>query len=163
MDQFIAFFLSKFPMVMTVFALLISLFSIYRNPNRSKSEIILGNVFFFAVGLSGLWGFICHAFYSNMASQYIGWQSSPFEFEVAVSNLGMGLVGLFGLRATKSYRIAGTLYTTSFLWGAAYGHIVQMIQTHNFAPGNAGFIFYNDLILPLILIIFILQSDDRRA
>lgn len=37
-----------------------------------------------------------------------------------------------------------------FLLGAAAGHIVQMVTAQNFAPGNAGLIFYLDIALPAI-------------
>ncbi len=37
-----------------------------------------------------------------------------------------------------------------FLLGAAGGHIYQMITAHNFAPGNAGVIFWTDILLPVI-------------
>jgi hypothetical protein len=33
--------------------------------------------------------------------------------------------------------------------GAAAGHVHQMITAHNFAPGNAGLVFYTDIGLPL--------------
>ena len=32
---------------------------------------------------------------------------------------------------------------------AAAGHVYQMITAHNFAPGNAGIIFWSDVLLPL--------------
>lgn len=155
MNQVITIFISNFPIIMTIFSLLLGLIGCCGKNSHSKSDIFLGYLFFFAVGLVGIWGFIFHAFYPDMAAKLIGWTNSPFQFEVAVANLGMGLVGIFGLKAKKSYRIAGTLLTTCFLWGAAYGHIVQMIKMNNFAPGNAGTIFYNDMILPLLLIIFL--------
>ena len=37
-----------------------------------------------------------------------------------------------------------------FLLGAAGGHLYQMIAAGNFAPGNAGVIFYTDILIPLI-------------
>jgi hypothetical protein len=146
---------------MTLFALLLGLIAIRKKRNHSAPDILLGYLFFLAVGLAGIWGFIFHAFFPEMSAKFIGWANSPFQFEVAVANLGMGLVGIFGLRAKKSYRIAGTLLTTCFLWGAAYGHVVQMSKMHNFAPGNAGPIFYNDIIMPLLLIIFLLLWRER--
>jgi hypothetical protein len=160
--QIIAFILGQFAFVMTVVALVCGFVAISKGSNRSKSDVFLGYLFFFAVGLSGLWGFIFHAFFPVMAAQFIGWQNSPFQFEVAVANLGMGVVGVFGLHASKSYRIAGTIFVACLLWGAAYGHVVQMIKASNFAPGNAGLIFYNDLILPFILIIFLLMQTKRK-
>ncbi len=36
-----------------------------------------------------------------------------------------------------------------FSLGAAVGHIQQMVTAHNFAPGNAGVIFYLDFFIPL--------------
>ncbi|HVJ79212.1 MAG TPA: DUF6790 family protein [Hyphomicrobium sp.] len=37
-----------------------------------------------------------------------------------------------------------------FSLGAAAGHLYQMVTTHNFAPGNAGVVFYMDIITPLV-------------
>jgi hypothetical protein len=161
MAAIIQFIIAQFPIVMTAFALFISIIHVFNRKNRAISDIFLSYLFFFAVGLVGIWGFVFHAFFPTMAAEFIGWANSPFQFEVAVANLGMGVVGIFGLRATKSYRIAGAIFTTCFLWGAAYGHVVQIIQTHNFAPGNAGFIFYNDMLLPLLLIIFLIANKNK--
>ena len=36
-----------------------------------------------------------------------------------------------------------------FTLGAAAGHLYQMATAHNFAPGNAGVIFYMDILIPL--------------
>lgn len=36
-----------------------------------------------------------------------------------------------------------------FLWGAAIGHIHQIVTTGNEAPGNAGVMLYTDILLPL--------------
>jgi hypothetical protein len=33
--------------------------------------------------------------------------------------------------------------------GAAGGHLYQMVTEHNFAPGNAGVVFYMDIVIPL--------------
>lgn len=163
MDPFISIFFQNFPIMMTLLAMVLGLVRAAMKTDRTAPDIFLGYLFFFAIGLSGLWGFIFHAFFPNLAAGFIGWKNNPFQFEVAMANLGMGVVGIFGLCASKSYRIAGMLFTTCFLWGAAYGHIVQMITAHNFAPGNAGLIFYNDLILPLLLILFLSRPDKTRV
>ncbi len=36
-----------------------------------------------------------------------------------------------------------------FTLGAAAGHVNQMVTAHNFAPGNAGIIFWTDIFIPL--------------
>ena len=38
-----------------------------------------------------------------------------------------------------------------FLWGAAAGHVRQMVKERNFAPGNAGLVFYMDMLVPAFL------------
>ena len=156
-------FFEQFPVCMTIFALILGLLFSFFRKERSISDIFLGKLFFFAVGLTGIWGFVMHAFFPEMAAKFIGWATSPFQFEVAVANLGMGVAGIFGSRATKPYRIATAIFTTCFLWGAAYGHVIQMADMHNFAPGNAGSIFYNDTFLPLLLIIFLACNSDEKC
>ncbi|OGT49493.1 MAG: hypothetical protein A3E82_04585 [Gammaproteobacteria bacterium RIFCSPHIGHO2_12_FULL_38_11] len=163
MRSAMAYFFQHFPMCMTVLALIFGVFCCFFKKDRSCSDMFLGKLMFFAVGLTGLWGFVVHAFFPDMAAKFIGWAASPFQFEVAVANLGMGVAGVFGVRATKSYRIATTIFTTCFLWGAAYGHCVQMQATANFAPGNAGSIFYNDIILPVLLIFFLLSNKCKSC
>ena len=163
MATLIRFVISEFPIIMTILALLLGAIHSFRKKKRAVSDVFLSYLFLLAVGLTGLWGFIFHAFFAQIAAAFIGWANSPFQFEVAVANLGMGVVGVFGFRASKPYRIAGTIFTTCFLWGAAYGHIVQMFQGNNFAPGNAGLIFYNDLLLPLLLIIFLFMNTNNSS
>jgi hypothetical protein len=51
------------------------------------------------------------------------------------------------------------------LLGAAAGHLYQMVTEQNFAPGNAGIIFYMDIVIPLfgILLLWFQQRDKRVA
>jgi len=146
----------NFPFIMTGLAVMLGIITTtWYKRDRACSDIFLSRLMFFAVGLAGLWGFVVHVFFPMESTKFIGWVASPFEFEVGVANLGMGIAGIFGVRASRGYWIATTLFTTGFLWGAAFGHVYQMMATHNFAPGNAGTIFYNDIIMPLFLIIFL--------
>jgi hypothetical protein len=51
-----------------------------------------------------------------------------------------------------------------FLLGAAGGHIHQMITARNFAPGNAGIIFWTDILIPAIgLTLLYLQSREHES
>ena len=47
-------------------------------------------------------------------------------------------------------RLAAVVGPACFLWGAAGGHVYQMITAGNFAPGNAGVIFYSDILIPVV-------------
>jgi Family of unknown function (DUF6790) len=113
------------------------------------------------VGIAGIWGAVMHIAFANTSAALIGWQPSPFQFEVGVANLGMGVIGIIGFwrKNDFGYWLATILFTTCLLWGAAIGHIHQMVVAHNTAPGNAGLIFYTDWAIPaflwLLLIVWI--------
>jgi hypothetical protein len=49
-----------------------------------------------------------------------------------------------------------------FLLGDAAGHVHQMMLAGNFAPGNAGLVFYMDIIQPLLSVALLLAVRARR-
>jgi hypothetical protein len=104
-----------------------------------------------------------HGFFADIAAQNIGWLPSPFQAEVALTNLAFGLGGLTAAFASRAYQFAVTLMTTTFLWGAAGYHIKQIIISHNFNPGNAGSILWTDILIPLLLITLLILDRSSRA
>jgi hypothetical protein len=70
--------------------------------------------------------------------------------EVGFASLGFAVVGFLAFRRSFDLRLAAVVGPALFLLGAAGGHIYQMITARNFAPGNAGVIFYTDLAIPVI-------------
>ena len=91
-----------------------------------------------------------HSFFGEMAARFIGWEQSPFQFEVGTASLGYAVVGFLAFRGSLGMRAAAVIGPSMFLLGAAGGHIYQMVSAHNFAPGNAGIIFYTDLLIPIL-------------
>ena len=59
-------------------------------------------------------------------------------------------------------RLAAVIASAVFLWGAAVGHIIQMIQFQNYAAGNAGIIFYTDSLLPIFSIGLLWVTRPRK-
>jgi hypothetical protein len=49
------------------------------------------------------------------------------------------------------------------LLGDAIGHVRQMVEAGNFAPGNAGLPFYMDIICPVLAIVLVVFANIRRA
>ncbi len=116
----------------------------------------------FPVGIGGFWGFIGHVFYSETISSYIGWQTSPFEFEVGMANLAMGVTGIIASFSSAGYKKATATFVSIFLFGAAIGHIHQIIVENNLHPGNVGSILWTDILIPIILVIAILFSKEKQ-
>jgi hypothetical protein len=94
-----------------------------------------------------------HAFVADEVAKQIGWPSgNPFQFEVAVANLSYGVLGLLCLHFRGLFWWATTIAYSVFLWGAAYGHVYELVVNNNHEPGNAGFVLYADIVTPLVLI-----------
>ena len=89
-------------------------------------------------------------FSATWPREFIGWANSPFQTEVGFASLGFSIVGFLAFRGDRGLRKAAVIGPSIFLLGAAGGHIYQMITAHNFAPGNAGVIFWTDIFLPVI-------------
>ena len=90
-----------------------------------------------------------HAFFGGLAARFIGWADSPFQFEVATASLGFAAVGFLAAWRSFDLRLAAVVGPALFTLGAAAGHVYQMVTANNFAPGNAGLIFYADIFVPL--------------
>ena len=105
---------------------------------------------FWAIGVGYFYNFVMHAFFGQMVADFIGWADSPFQFEVATASLGFSAVGFLAAFRSFDLRLAAIVGPSIFLLGAAAGHIYQMTTTHNFAPGNAGIVFYMDIVTPLL-------------
>src|SRR5215475_8649695 len=144
----IVFVLSNYVLTFLVVGLVFSLAAIARaakpvGPARIVEELISWHVFW-VIGVGYLYNFVIHAFFGNMAAAFIGWANSPFQFEVATASLGFAAVGFLAAFRSFDLRLAAIVGPGLFTLGAAAGHVYQMIMENNFAPGNAGVIFYMD-------------------
>ncbi len=109
-----------------------------------------------SIGISSLIGFVGHIFFADQIAADIGWAAgSPFQREVGFANLAIGILGITCIWLRGNYWIATVIATTIFLWGAAYGHIMDIIVHGNYAPGNAGGVLYDDILVPLITIVLL--------
>ena len=146
------FVLSNYFLTLFLVGLVFSLVGIARSPKPIGPAIVVEKLLawhvFFVVGVAYFVNFIFHCFFGEVAAAFIGWADSPFQFEVATASLGFSLVGFIAAFRSFDLRLAAILGPSVFLLGAALGHIYQMITAHNFAPGNAGLIFYMDILLP---------------
>jgi hypothetical protein len=147
----IRFVFRDFPAVMLVLALLIAAI----NPkHQSVPERFLAWILLLPIGLTGLWSGAFHIFLPSVASADIGWQASPFEFEVGMADLAIGITACVAFSQDLSFKAAAVVVASVFLLGDAVGHVHQMLAAGNFSPGNAGVPFYTDIICPILAIVF---------
>ncbi len=157
-----------FPILLLLLAVLASVAAIIIKKKKGTAEIletILLFMLFFNVGIGGLIAFAGHAFRADQVAARIGWPAgSPFQFEVAVANLAIGVIGILSVWFRRDFWLAASIVYMVFLFGAAAGHINEMLLKGNYSEYNTGaFLFAGDIAIPLTLFILVLINRKLRS
>jgi hypothetical protein len=148
-------------MIFILYAALAAIGAVLHSMMRKTplQETLLVYILVICVGVSGVLGFYGHTFRASLEAHYIGWApGSPFQFEVACANLGMGICAILCIWFRRDFRLATVIAYSVFALGAAYGHIVEITRNHDYAPGNAGPVLYYDMLVPAALIVLTVIS-----
>ena len=144
--------LSNFTITTLVLALVVAAGAIARLPaprtRAAVAEPLLRWYLFFFIALGMLYNFVAHVFFGAAIASFIGWADSPFQAEVGFASLGFAAVGFMAVRGEAPLRFAAILGPACFLIGAGVGHLREIAETGNLAPGNAGSILYTDFLAP---------------
>lgn len=105
---------------------------------RNVLRLFLVYAFVFDVGAVGfVFGFIPHVFFADQAAKLIGWQTgSPFQFEVGLHDGGWGILGFLCVFFGGGFWLATGIGWSFFLFGAAWGHVRDIVVAGNLAPYN---------------------------
>ncbi|MEI9896342.1 MAG: DUF6790 family protein [Chthoniobacter sp.] len=154
MKELISFLLKNFSLTFLCMGLVISAVSLFRRPRPvSKATVadkLLSDYILYAVGLMYLYNFVAHTALAETSAAFIGWANSPFQYEVGYASLGFGLAAIVAHGSNFTARLVRRPRSVLFLWGAAVGHIHEILKTKNFSPGNAGVVLWTDIFLPVI-------------
>lgn len=115
---------------------------------EQTAERYLAWLLLLAVGIDGIWAGIFHIFLPQVASGQIGWQVSPFEFEIGVADLALGTAAVIAFWCSLSFKSGIAAYAILFYIGVAVGHFYQAFAHGDFSPDNFG----------LLLLITILRA-----
>jgi hypothetical protein len=155
----IGFLLRNLPAFLFVAALVFAAMSRGRD---GAAERLLAWILMLPIGVTGLWAGISHVFFPAVAATHIGWQVSPFQFEVGMADLAIGLTACIAFWRDLSFKAAAVCGASVFLLGDAIGHVREMMVAGNFAPGNAGLPFYMDVLCPTLAIILLIVAKRRE-
>ena len=109
------------------------------------------------IGVAGLMAAYAHTARAAETARSIGWAlGSPFQFEVAMANLGFGIAGILCIWLGGLFWWATAIASGAFSLGAAYGHIRDIVVSGNMAPGNAGVILYTDILIPIVHVLLLI-------
>jgi Family of unknown function (DUF6790) len=120
----------------------------------NAAYILWGELLFYVYGLSTIYGGALHAYAGPMVAATIGWQPSPFQYELGWFEIGYGATALLSLWRGYQFRLAMTLPYSIFLLAAAAQHIYEMQHQHNYAPNNAGLLLWlGDIAIPVVVLL----------
>ena len=112
------------------------------------ADELLAYFILFSVAISFFYNFVFHVFFGELAASYI--VAIAEAKTIGYASLGFAAIGLLAFKGNCCVRFAAILGPAMFQWGAAVGHIHDIMTTGNMAPGNAGIMLYSDIFLPVI-------------
>jgi hypothetical protein len=78
---------------------------------------LLGWLLLLSVGFENvLFGFF-HMFFPEMAASSIGWEPSPFEFEIGAADFSLGVIAIVSFWRSLDFKAAVVLFVTLFYAG----------------------------------------------
>ncbi|TYQ03516.1 UNVERIFIED_ORG: hypothetical protein L601_006100000030 [Gordonia westfalica J30] len=132
--------------VMTVIAAL--------SPGGALGRDLLENSVLWMIGVQGWMTGCGHMFFGEPIADSIGWPSkTPWQWEVGLASLATGVLGVIASGFGDEFTLATIIAFSVFYLGAAVGHVREMVTRRNFKPGNAGPIFFFDVLVPVYLIV----------
>jgi uncharacterized protein DUF6790 len=154
MKELITFLMMNFSLTFLCVGLLVSAVSLLRRPKPVSSAAVadklLADYVLYAIGFMSLYNFMAHTVFAETSAAFIGWANSPFQYEVGYASLGFGVAAIVAHRSNLVARFIAVLGPSLFLWGAAAGHVRNILSTHNYSAGNAGVVLWTDIFLPVI-------------
>lgn len=141
--------LSNLHAVLFVAAILIALLK-----GAPLAERLLEWLLLLPIGVGYVWAGFFHVFFPEVAAQSIGWQVSPFQFEIGVADMSIGVVAILSFWSGLPFKTAAALYIVLFSVGVTIGHLRQAMAG-DLAANNFGLLLvltvFEIILFPLLL------------
>ena len=157
-----------FQVIFTLIAVVGASVHLAFSPKRRGSGAAIAGIYllyllFFYVGAMGVLTAYAHVFRPIETSASIGWQTSPYEYEVGMADLTVGVLGVLCLKFGGNFWLATALANAVWLLGDAVGHVRQMTINNNHASNNSGVFLVTEFIMPLVILSLTLYHRRRQG
>jgi hypothetical protein len=99
------------------------------------AEVLLLWLLVITIGVGGVFVFLAHTVWADSTAVSIGWPTgNPFQTEVAVANLAIGVLGILCYWFRDNFWLATVIGNAVWQLGDAVIHIRQIIVANNWAP-----------------------------
>lgn len=123
-------------------------------PGQSDSSAFAVSALHWMFYLPAGWMFLAsgvmHTFFAKSTAKNIGWKTNGFQYELGFVSYGLGLAGIVATYKGGATWLVLTIVISFFLLLAGINHVVEIIKTKNYSPGNTIILIY-DFGLPISL------------
>jgi hypothetical protein len=152
--------LSNFDLSMFILAMTFIVCACLKH-NEISPHIIYRWFALFSLGIAGMFACMMHVFFPEIVASAIGWDPSPFQYEVGIADLTIGVLGLLSFHASIGFRLATVIAATCWMWGDVLGHTYHLWnKDFTLTPDDTW--FWIDLILPFILLLTIYKMKNPK-
>jgi hypothetical protein len=143
----IAFVLSNLPAILFVAAFVLA--AVTKSPTYFPARLL--GWLLLSVGLAYAWAGFFHIVFPHIAASSIGWEVSPFQFEIGVADASIGIVAIVSFWRSLDFKGPVVGYLSLFSIGVAYGHFREAIYAGNTSKDNFGLLLIITLVHAVLL------------
>jgi hypothetical protein len=118
-------------------------------------EFLLLYQIVFSLGITSLLAFIGFSFMPDEVASFLGWNSCPFQQELANVNLAFGVLGIMSIWYRDDFWTATIIGFSIWIFADGLHHLYEYFWYGNNTAGNIGVPLYTDLIIPTILLVLL--------
>ncbi len=156
--------LTNLPLIFFVAAFLLAAF---RRDGETYAAALLAFLLLLSVGVENLWFGFLHMAFPDISAASIGWDPSPFEFEIGAADFALGVVATLSFWRSRDFKAAVVIFVTLFYAGVIFVHFREALFEGNFAPNNFGVLLVltiaRMILLPTLYVMTRPASSDRPS
>jgi hypothetical protein len=154
----IKFVLGNLPAILFVASFVLA--AIAKSPSYFPARL-LGWMLLLSVGVESAWAGFFHIVFPHTAASSIGWDVSPFQFEIGVADASIGIVAIVSFWRSLDFKGA-VGYISLFFAGVAVGHVREAVLAGNMSTNNFGLLLVITVIQVILLpVLYVLARKQR--
>jgi hypothetical protein len=155
----IAFVLSNLPAILFVAAFVLA--AVTKSPTYFPARLL--GWLLLSVGLAYTWAGFFHIVFPHIAASSIGWEVSPFQFEIGVADASIGIVAIVSFWRSLDFKGPVVGYLSLFSIGVAYGHFREAFYAGNTSKNNFGLLLIITLVHAVLLPVLYLLARKKSV
>ncbi|MDQ0510178.1 DUF6790 family protein [Ancylobacter amanitiformis] len=155
----IAFILGNLPEILFVSAFLAA--ALTKSPAYYPARLL--GWLLLSAGIAYVWAGFFHIVFPHMAAASIGWEVSPFQFEIGVADAAIGIVAILSFWRPLDFKAPVVGYYSLFSFGVAYGHFREAFEAGDTSKNNFGLLLVITLIYAVLLPVLYVLARRKNA